>query len=225
MKRGNERLEMLRPRSGAPREKIVDPISGNKICTCDFSMPLFEDDVNSVGHMQDKNIFASTDTQLKQRSKSIAIGKTTHGAFVAVSNYKIPKLTNKKVKAEGRVPRILMLRARAAEIAEEADIVQTPVPIPPAPVEELLPPAPVEELPEKPVVVTVIPTPKKARARTRKIEEEAQPLPPVLKPLKVIRRRREETPKVFETAAKSLPRAMLEGIDIELGENNPGHID
>jgi hypothetical protein len=74
-------------------------------------------------------------------------------------------------------------------------------------------------------VVTVIPTPRKPRVRTPRLEVEEAASVPVNKPLKVIRRRREETPKVFETTAKSFPRAMLEGIDIELGENNHGQID
>ncbi len=46
------------------------------------------------------------------------------------------------------------------------------------------------------------------RHRSPKIELATQPA----KPLKVIRRRREEAPIVFETASKDFPKAMLEGI-------------
>ncbi|MEJ2715824.1 MAG: hypothetical protein P8182_01595 [Deltaproteobacteria bacterium] len=45
------------------------------------------------------------------------------------------------------------------------------------------------------------------------LEPEAPPGPPP-KPLKVIRRRRAEEPKVFETIPKAFPRAMLEGIKV-----------
>jgi len=39
------------------------------------------------------------------------------------------------------------------------------------------------------------------------------------RPLKVIRRRREEEPKVFETAAKLFPKAMLEGVKVTTDQN------
>jgi hypothetical protein len=42
--------------------------------------------------------------------------------------------------------------------------------------------------------------------------EDETTAPPIAKPLKVIRKRREQAPKVFETAPKPVPQAMLEGI-------------
>lgn len=165
-----------------------------------------------------------------ERSEIEAAGKVTHASLGALSNCRVPKLIKKKVRAEGTVPRILVLKSRSAALPEEPEPIQPALPEPltvaeehaqPAPSDR---PAPIEELPAK-HVVTVVPTPRKPRVRTPRLEVEEAASVPVHKPLKVIRRRREETPKVFETTAKSFPRAMLEGIDIELGENNHGQID
>jgi hypothetical protein len=231
MKRGNERLEMLRSGIGMPRERIVGPIAGKKISRDDLQTSLFTEGVASEPTMQ-KNAApgytVETDT-LPGEYSEIEARNVPH-LFLGFVNCKIPKLIKKKVRAEGTVPRILVLRSRSAAIAEEPESAQPPLPEPLTVVEEQAQPAPsirptpIQELPAK-HVVTVIPTPRKPRVRTPRLEVEEAASVPVNKPLKVIRRRREETPKVFETTAKSFPRAMLEGIDIELGENNHGQID
>jgi hypothetical protein len=61
------------------------------------------------------------------------------------------------------------------------------------------------------VKVTVLPTPKKRQRKIVEPKEETAALPPS-RPLKVIRRRREEEPKVFETPAKTFPQVLLEGV-------------
>lgn len=233
MKRGSERLEVLRSGIGMPRERIVGPIAGKKISGDDLQTSLFTEGVASESTMQKNTAPGSTvetDTLPGERSEIQAAGNVTHVSLGALSNCKIPKLIKKKVRAEGTVPRILVLRSRSAAITEEPESAQLPLPeqltveeeqAQPAP---SIRPAPIQELPAK-HVVTVIPTPRKPRVRAPRLEAEEAASVPVNKPLKVIRRRREETPKVFETAAKSFPRAMLEGIDIELGENNHGQID
>lgn len=75
--------------------------------------------------------------------------------------------------------------------------------------------SPVVELPSPDTFpraqVKLIPTPKKRGPRSLAAEDEPS-TPPVNKPLKVIRKRREQEPKVFETAPKPVPQAMLEGI-------------
>ena len=233
MKRGNERPEMRMAGVGMPRERIVDPIAGKKIAIDDLQISLFTEGADAVVSRQ-KSInprpTVETDTLPSERSESEAAGKVTHGSLWALSNCKIPKLIKKKVRAEGTVPRMLVLKSRSAALPEEPEPVQPPLPEPLAVVEEQtqpapsVRPAPVEELRAN-HVVTVVPTPRKQRVRTPRIEVEEAASVPVSKPLKVIRRRREETPKVFETTAKSFPRAMLEGIDIELGENNHSQID
>ena len=71
------------------------------------------------------------------------------------------------------------------------------------------------------VAVKVIPTPRK---RETKQPEAVVPPPPELpttRPLKVIRKRREEAPKVFETIATSVPQAMLVGITALRDEGEP----
>jgi hypothetical protein len=233
MKRGNERLEMLRSCIGMPRERIVGPIAGKQISRDDRQTSLFTEGAASEPSMQKNTAFGSTvetDTLPSERSEIEAAGKVTHVSLGTLSNCRIPKLIKKKVRAEGTVPRMLVLRSRSAATPEEPESAQPPLPEPltvmevqaqPAP---SVRPAPVQELPAK-HVVTVVPTPRKPRVRTPRLEVEEAASAPVNKPLKVIRRRREETPKVFETTAKSFPRAMLEGIDIELGENNHGQID
>jgi hypothetical protein len=232
MKRGNVRLEMLRSGTGMPRERIVGPIAGKKISRDDPKTSLFTEGVaceDSVQKNTRPGSTVETDTLPGEREVE-AVGKLTQVSLGPLSNCKIPKLIKKKVRAEGSVPRTLVLRPRSAAIPEEPEPVQPPLPEPLTVVEEQAQPAPsdrptpIEELPAK-HVVTVVPTPRKQRVRTPRVEVEEAPSVPVNKPLKVIRRRREETPKVFETTAKSFPRAMLEGIIIELGENNHGQID
>jgi len=225
MKRGNEWVLMLRSGIGAPGERIVDPISEKKSCACYPQMSLFFEVVDSESGKQDNTgpeFTVELDAPLSERSETRSTGKVTRGSVGVLAKRRIPKIINKKVRAEGRVPRTLVLRSRSAGIVEEPEKIQPVLPL--AVIEEQERPAAATPLPTK-VVVTVVPTPRKARARSPKTEGAAIPPAPVAKPLKVIRRRREESPKVFETSPKSLPRAMLEGIDIELGETNHGQID
>ncbi|MGO9572577.1 MAG: hypothetical protein ACLP5H_34100 [Desulfomonilaceae bacterium] len=233
MKRGNERLELLRSGIGMPRERIVGPIAGKKISRDDPQMSFFTQGIASGSHVQENTAPVSTvetDELQGERCEIEASGKVTHVSSGVLANYKIPKLINKKVRAGGSVPKILVLRSRSAAIVEEPEPVQPPLPGPLTVLEEQerpVPsarPAPIEALPHK-HVVTVVPTPRKQRARRPKLDVDAVASAPTPKPLKVIRRRRVETPKFFETTAKAFPRAMLEGIDIELGENNHGQID
>jgi hypothetical protein len=233
MRRGNERLELLRSGMGVPRETSGGLAAGKKIAEDDPHTPLFREPVSSGSCPQDPSVRETTietGTHACQCCATATHGKDTHASVGALSNYKVSRLVHKKVKAEGSVPRKLVLRSRSAEIAEEVEPVQAPL-LELVSVEERVPveepvsqPAPAEELRAK-HVVTVVPTPRKARVRTPKLEEKEAAPAPAPKPLKVIRRRREETPKVFETTAKSFPRAMLEGVDIELGENNHRQID
>lgn len=227
MKRANERLEMLRSGIGMPRERFVGPIAANDVSRDDNQMSSFSARAASGPHIKEKvspGTTFDTDELTGESCEIAAAGKVKHVSLGALSNSKIPKLTSKIVRVGGRVPKTLVLKSRSAEIVEEQELAQQPLPTPLPVVEEQARPAPIEEPPAK-HVVTVIPTPRRTRARAPKPEEkEAAPIA-APKPLKVIRRRREESPKVFETVAKSLPRAMLEGIDIELGDNNHQQVD
>lgn len=87
-----------------------------------------------------------------------------------------------------------------------------------APAEPETPPQIVVEAPwsqppvEKPleVPVRVIPPRQKRQRRAPKVEEAVAPSP-APKPLKVIRRRKEEAPKVFETPPREFPDAIFSG--------------
>ncbi len=149
----------------------------------------------------------------------------------------VPTLRKRTLKVSARVPRMLPVKLapeprKEAEELVRAEVVAAPRPLPmPEPVVEVTPVelAPIEpprmepplveiprmELPsvEIPphVQVQFIPTPKKRGPRSVSLAEEPT-TPPVSKPLKIIRKRKEQEPKVFETAPKPVPQAMLEGI-------------
>jgi hypothetical protein len=119
MKRGNERLEMLRSGIGMPRERIVGPIAGKKISKDDLQTSLFTEGVGSEPTMQKNTAPGSTvetDALQRERSEIDAEEKATQVSLGALSNCKIPKLIKKKVRAEGTVPRILVLRSRSAAL-------------------------------------------------------------------------------------------------------------
>jgi len=83
-----------------------------------------------------------------------------------------------------------------------------------APKEQPVEAAPLPEpaqIPASQVTIKVIPTPKKRHSRTPEIDVEPL-VPQEPKPLKVIRRRAAQEPKVFETEARLFPEAMLEGV-------------
>jgi len=71
------------------------------------------------------------------------------------------------------------------------------------------------------VPVKVLPTREKRVRREQPIEI-APAVEVVPKPLKVIRRRKEAEPKVFETPPKIVPKAMLEGVSASTGESREG---
>jgi hypothetical protein len=160
----------------------------------------------------------------------------------------VPTLRKRTLKVSGRVPRILPVKLTAEPRKEEPELIQVevvaaphPLPIPEAVIElspmalapiepESIDPPPMEpprmELPsvEIPphVQVQFIPTPKKRGPRSLSLAEEPN-VPPVTKPLKIIRKRKEEAPKVFETEPKPVPQAMLEGI--KTSQENGDQID
>lgn len=83
---------------------------------------------------------------------------------------------------------------------------------PKEPVVEAPSPRPLVEKPRE-VPVQVIPPRRKRERRAPKVEEAAAP-PPAPKPLKVIRRRKEEAPKVFETPPKEFSSTILRGFHL-----------
>jgi len=116
-------------------------------------------------------------------------------------------LNNRKIKVSGAVPRLSLLKLRPdIAVGEKAPLEAAVTKRSP---ESVQPSRPLSSARTK-----VVPAPKKRETRPQRAKAVAlEPIAP--KPLKVIRRRREEAPKVFETPPKIVPRAMLEGIDLD----------
>ncbi len=119
-----------------------------------------------------------------------------------VIEHRMPILTGKKIKIAGALPTTLRVRGALLKGSPKQDL-QRPGIAPGKPVK-------VAERPQA-VQVKVIPTPGMKRRPPAKPRKEAME-PTATKPLKIIRRRREEAPKVFETAPMPVPEAMLAGI-------------
>ena len=227
MKRGKERVEILRPGIGMRGKRIVSSVSAKKVCAYDPPVSVPTDRAVPEGTMKkstESELLATSDAPQSKRSE-VAAGKAAHACCGTLANYKIPRLIRQKVRAEGRVPRILVLKSSGPKIVGGLELIELPPPSHGPAEEQQAPHEHIEELAAE-AVVTEAPAPRKARFKTPKFEAEAgASTTPVQKPLKVIRRRREQTPKVFETMAKSFPRAMLEGIDLESGENSHRRAD
>ncbi len=103
-------------------------------------------------------------------------------------------------------------------------VTAVPVEEPQIPATRLMPAQP--DTPEVPadVKIQVVPTPRKRQPRIPEppLESVVSATP---KPIKVIRRRAEEAPKIFETAPKTVPKAMLEGVKLLLEEEGENPID
>jgi hypothetical protein len=132
---------------------------------------------------------------------------------IKILGIKVSGLTGTTMQVHATVPRLTAMRS------ELMGARPTPKPAaPPPPVQVTQIPAKVTATP-RPIEVKVIPPPKKRQPRIPKQEPAAPPVPVALK---VIRRRREQAPKVFEKTVKSFPKGMLEGVDLqseELEEN------
>jgi hypothetical protein len=124
-----------------------------------------------------------------------------------IQGFKVPMLNNRKIRVSGKIPRLSSLKLKSdAAVGEEASreaVVTKPPPEPAQPPE-----------PTSPAPTTVVPAPSKRQTLPQKAKAAASERA-IPKPLKVIRRRREEAPKVFETPPKIVPKAMLEGIDLD----------
>jgi hypothetical protein len=126
----------------------------------------------------------------------------------------IPSLKNRRLKISGKMPRLVPVRlsAETRSVEPDAATAQTVEPIP----EPLA--APVECVPQR-VEVKVIPTPRKREPRSVTPVVEASEIP---KPLKVIRKRKEEAPKVIETVPRPMPQSMLAGIEAACPDSQGG---
>jgi hypothetical protein len=214
MTRGKNLVEMLRFNSGMPHENVVHLEFGTRIFRYDPKKSWFtEVIVPNEGEATGREVrLVSDDEEIpvsgwveveasKKRRSLLPLGGV---------KLKIPRLENKKVKVSGRIPRLVKARA----LLPTSVRVDEPAESEPHVIEQTFETIEISSLP-KPVAVKVIPTPATRKARLPRVETES--LEPS-KPLKGIRRRREQAPKVFETPSGTFPKAMLEGISVESDE-------
>jgi hypothetical protein len=130
-----------------------------------------------------------------------------------VTGFRVSRLNNTKVTIAGKIA-LLSLKLRPEGIGQAENLVEEIV-TKPSP--KRIP----EEKMQHEATIRVVPSPRKRQTARPKIET-APVKADTPKPLKVIRRRREEAPRIFETPPKTLPKAMLEGIDLnsELDSEN-----
>ena len=133
------------------------------------------------------------------------------GRSRALMRVPAPRLTGIKVRMQAKTLEVNVVEEAPVKVAEEAGpstpqetVKQAPKPRrsvkkPPEATRSVSPAR--EEKPVEPA------------KKQKPVEVDARLVPPP-KPLKVIRRRRAEEPKVFETAPKSFPRAMLAGVKV-----------
>ncbi|MBI4964336.1 MAG: hypothetical protein HY913_13750 [Desulfomonile tiedjei] len=155
--------------------------------------------MNAAGHVPKSVSDPTPRDATKDRTE--AIMKCT-----LATTFRIPRLNSTKVKVAGKLPRVSLERLKPAAPVERQPVEAIVARPSPETVQKV-------ERPSE-AIIKVVPTPRKREIRPPRAKAAPlQPAPP--KPLKVIRRRREEAPKIFETSPKSVPKAMLEGIDLD----------
>jgi hypothetical protein len=211
MNRGKSLVEMLRFSSQAPHENKIRLESGLKIYRYDPKKSRFtEAIVPDEGDETNQEVFPVPEAGEAPVSGWTEMESTKKRRGVLVlgrAKLKVPRLDNKRIRVGGRIPRI----AKARALCPKTITIEEPIQVAPQLTQQ---PVEVREIPafSRTVAVKVVPTPVRRKPRTPKIETAPAAL---AKPLKVIRRRGEQAPKVFETSATIVPRAMLEGIAAE----------
>jgi len=135
------------------------------------------------------------------------------GALVLIGSRKV--VTPEPVKKEERAPVILQFSETRTPRSGGRSLSRPERPGV-APIKESRPGPLLVEMSQHAVQVTVVPSPRKRQARVPEVKTQP-PRPPKL--IKVIRRRGEQAPKVFETVTETFPKAMLEGAKVELEED------
>lgn len=156
-------------------------------------------EIETTGVCQDAQICpgAGTEDQGTLKAEAMSVG---------VHKMRIPRLSNIRIRLGGKLPRAISAKTTCVEEEQPQEIAA-----PQAQSIEVVPEPEVVPVPPPQVTVKVIPTPKKRHTRVPEIEIEPL-VPQEPKPLKVIRRRAAQEPKVFETEARLFPEAMLEGV-------------
>jgi hypothetical protein len=213
-----------------PREQIVDTANVNARCSCDAGSEFFPRSYMSrrptAKDEEVRNDPAETDLQestVAQQESTVTQQPVSRKALKS----KVPSLRKTKITLHGRISELFFgkLTTKSPAVSEtpeisQLDIVEAVDETTDIREEKAISKSASQQIAAEPkpaaIPITetvIIPTPVKRR-RIPKTELAAEPA----KPLKIIRRRREEEPKVFETSRHGVPKSMLEGTTIGLDE-------
>ena len=242
MSRGKNLVEMIRLSSEVPYENSVLIPDGKRIYRYDPETEWFTEQVVTGGDTVESEPVPVTDESLLPASGWVQVTDASRKLTVAslqvgLSRHSVALAAKKAAPSRVKVPRLpVSLQLRKQSPVEKKIAVAEPDVISlPSAEESESQVEPVhrdaEEIAREPqattetesksaaeaihgaqeVKVTFLPTPKK---RQRKVEESnnEEETPQQSRPLKVIRRRKQEEPKVFETPPKTFPTVLLEGV-------------
>lgn len=219
MTRGKGLFRTTEWSAGMPHETVADPDLGNSICKFDAGTSWLTES-HSAEHRSVHGADSQADCGDAAFEMEVHGNRKSRRALTGIPvNSKVSNLKRTKIKLQGKISELFCpksLKIKVEQETQEHPAVELEPQREPLPeTDQIVPPEPkipgIEdvEVRSADINVQIVPTPVK-RPRSPKIELTAKPS----KPLKVIRRRREEPPKVFETASKDFPRSMLEGIKV-----------
>ena len=227
MTRGKNIFSMTEFNVRMPHETVADPTLGNTDFRLDAGTSWLTEAESSPHKCSDCEASRSDTHEVNNQIEEQVLIKRKPTLPKIPANYRISALKNTKIKLQGKVSELLSSRMRErkssnkpdelpSEEIEFAEVVEQAVERVMRPDSAIKKEDISVRIPE--VTVQALPMPTRKR-RSAKVDI----APKSAKPLKVIRRRREEAPKVFETAPKDYPKSMLEGIKVGFEEerDNP----
>lgn len=220
-------MEVLKTSSENAYERIIHLSAQQKVYSDDSDLQWFSELLEQHGGISVAKIISALASAEKLASMSLQVkelaGLTDSDRLPRkLTRVRIPLLTGIRVMLPGKTPDVHDVEEESVKVVEEAAPPVAQEPVRQAPKTRRS----VKKSPE--VTQKVIPPPEekpKPVEPAKSAPETRDPLVPPPKPLKVIRRRRAEEPKIFETAPKSFPRAMLEGIKLTPEEKGEKPLD
>ncbi len=222
MTRGKNFFRMIEFSAGMPHGTVVDPNMGSIICRLDAGTTWYTESQSSTLKCTDCEASKADKGGTANEAEVHGLQKTKQIVPRMPANSRISSLKKTKIKLGGKISELISTKLHKVKMRHETrespveehelDIMQKSVPLETTP-EHVIPKIEDEEVKIPDVNVQIVPTPVK-KTRSPKIELAVN----TAKPLKVIRRRREEAPKIFETASRDFPKSMLEGIKSGLEE-------
>jgi hypothetical protein len=225
MTRGKNFFSMTEFDARMPHETVTDPNTVNTRFTLDAGSKWHTEAEPSLHKRFDCEASRTESSDTTNQIEDHGVPKAKQTVPKLASNYRVSSLKRTKLKLHGKVSELitskLHKRKVVSEVEEEpsVDLGLAPEQVSiEAKTEPVIPRIEDTKVKIPEVSVQVVPTPAKKR-RSSKVEL----VPKYAKPLKVIRRRREEAPKIFETAPKDYPKSILEGIKVGYDEerDNP----